>query len=233
MYQKRKAGKLIVIDGADGAGKETTAKALVEKINSSDMLGRRKVHFVSFPDYSGPFGSILKNLYLSGRLGEIAETEPLVPSIMYAADRASLLSKMYSILNRGEWIVCDRYVQSNFAYQGVRYDSEKEREEFIRLMHEIEYEHIGLPQPDKTIILSLPEDIRAKRSKERGEEDINEKNVDLMVKVASEYLRLADIFNWTVVDCAPEGEQLSPDALTNIVWQEIFDEQGIALNSGA
>jgi len=109
-------GELIVIDGADATGKETTAKLLVKKINSSGILGRNKAHFLTFPNYSGPFGAILKELYLSGKMGDLAEVDPLAPSILYAADRASEAHKIYNTLQRGNWIVCDRYVQSNFAY---------------------------------------------------------------------------------------------------------------------
>ena len=76
-------GKLIVIDGTDGSGKETQIKILENKLKERNIDFRK----VDFPNYDSPSSSLVK-MYLSGDFGTDAKSiSPYVASTFYAADR--------------------------------------------------------------------------------------------------------------------------------------------------
>lgn len=215
-------GKLIVIDGADAAGKKTQSKLLVDKLNESNVLGENKARYITFPNYESPWGRIIKEVYLSGELGNLEDIDPLASAMLFVADRATEAQKIRNALNGGDWLIVDRYVQSNFTYQGIRIEDMEKRDWFINTLQAIEYQYIGLPRPDKVLILELSNEVRFQRSFERGYEDIHEKNHDFMVAVADEYRRLADKFGWQIIDCSPEGEQLSIGDISEKIWNFLF-----------
>ena len=82
-------GKIFVIDGTDGSGKQTQFNRLQER------LEKEKIEYktVSFPNYDSPSSSLVK-MYLSGEFGENAkEISPYVASTFYAADRYATFKK--------------------------------------------------------------------------------------------------------------------------------------------
>lgn len=220
----RKKGKLFVIDGADAAGKQTQTRLLVSRLNETGFLGDNRAHYITFPNYESPWGRVIKEVYLSGALGKLEDIDPLASAILYAADRAAEAQNIRDILESGDWIIMDRYVQSNFTYQAIRIEDSLERDRFVHTLQTIEYEYIGLPRPDEVLILELSNDIRAQRSSERGSEDIHEKNHGYMAAVSAEYRRLAKKFGWKIVDCSPAGEQLSKERISDKIWDVLFSD---------
>ena len=82
-------GKLIVIDGTDGSGKETQMKILQDKLMEKNIDFRR----VDFPNYNSPSSSLVK-MYLSGEFGENAkDISPYIASTFYAVDRYATFKK--------------------------------------------------------------------------------------------------------------------------------------------
>lgn len=225
-------GKLIVIEGSDGTGKETQAKLLAERINE-------KVHLQTFPQYESPWGGIIRE-YLEGNFGGLDEVNPYLASLLYTGDRSVVAQRMNNILISGDWIVCDRYLQSNFAHQGVKISDTEERNKFVNWLEDKEYEQFGLPRPDKVIILDLSsaikqkhiterrilEDRRQKQDKrlfsDRRHRDIHEDNLDYLSRVSLEYNRLAELKNWEIINCSPNGVQLSEEEVANEIFEIIF-----------
>lgn len=82
-------GKLIVIDGTDGSGKETQMKILEENLKKDNIEYRK----VSFPNYDSESSSLVK-MYLSGEFGKNAkEISPYVASSFFAVDRYATYKK--------------------------------------------------------------------------------------------------------------------------------------------
>lgn len=112
-------GLFIVFEGIDGAGTTTQARLL------SRWLERhgRTVHATAEPT-KGPLGVLLRDA-LAGRVGARVGG-PLPPqsiALLFAADRFEhLVSEIHPALGRGEVVVCDRYVLSSVAYQGLEND---------------------------------------------------------------------------------------------------------------
>lgn len=110
-----KRGKLIVIAGTDGSGKETQTKMLVNRLNEEGM----KTDSISFPRYDSPTGKIVGELYLGKELGlgcgsifgDADSLDAKLASSFYAQDRFAAKPDMEEVLNSGIHLVSDRYIR--------------------------------------------------------------------------------------------------------------------------
>jgi dTMP kinase len=101
-------GKFITLEGIDGAGKSTHLAWLVERMR------QRGIVVVQTREPGGtPLGEKLRELLLSEPMH--LETEAL---LMFAARREHLARVIVPALERGDWVVCDRFTDASFAYQG-------------------------------------------------------------------------------------------------------------------
>jgi dTMP kinase len=103
---KLKKGQLIVIEGADGSGKETQSLLLKEAL---DGFGHKCVIY-SFPRYNTPTGKEIKKILTT-------KSENLFTKIaLFANDRLAARDEMYNDLIDGKIVICDRYITSMIAY---------------------------------------------------------------------------------------------------------------------
>lgn len=92
-------GKLVVIDGTDGSGKETQMNLLEAELEKENINFKR----VSFPNYDSPSSSLVK-MYLSGEFGDNAkEISPYIASTFYAADRYATYKKDLEEFYNNRW----------------------------------------------------------------------------------------------------------------------------------
>lgn len=220
-------GRLIVIGGNDGAGKNTQGKLLAEALNA-----RQTTHFLSFPLYDTYWGKMigryLKKPQYGEPLPEELASDPLLASMLYELDRLDALPQMREWLKRGDWIVCDRYTESNLAHQSVKLPTTEEQIAFLEKLLLIQ-DMLGLLKADLTIILSLPQDIRDRRVETRRQSDgrgngqvslvdRHEQDQPYMERVNGFYPFLAERFDWPVINCAPDSRQLSVEKIGQLIW---------------
>ena len=99
-------GRLIALEGIDGCGKSTQARAL------ADALGAR----LTFEPGATPLGARLRQLLLAP---DAPSPSPRAEALLMAADRAEHVARILEpALAAGEWVVSDRYAASTIAYQG-------------------------------------------------------------------------------------------------------------------
>ena len=124
-------GKLFVIDGTDGSGKQTQFQQLQESLLKDGI----DYKVVSFPNYDSP-SSALVQMYLSGEFGENAkEISPYIASTFYAADRYATFQTGYKkYYEDGGIILADRYTTANMVHQAGKIKDEKEREKFLNCL---------------------------------------------------------------------------------------------------
>ena len=139
-------GKFITFEGIDGAGKSSHVEWLAQLLRERGLT----VHITREPGGT-ELGEKLRALLLSESMH--LETETL---LMFAARREHLAKVIEPALSKGEWVVCDRFSDATWAYQGGGRGLEKAK--FQALEHWV---HAHL-QPDLTLLFDLPLDAEAK-----------------------------------------------------------------------
>jgi dTMP kinase len=140
-------GRFITLEGIDGAGKSTHAAWL------KDAIAERGATVVATREPGGtPLGEALRGLLLSQPMTH--ETETL---LMFAARREHVEQVIRPALARGDWVLCDRFSDATYAYQGGGHGVARERiAELERFVH-------GDCQPDLTILFDVPTTVSRER----------------------------------------------------------------------
>lgn len=170
-------GKFITFEGIDGAGKSTHIATVV------DLLRGRGLEVVSTREPGGtPLGEKLRELLLHEPMH--LETEAL---LMFAARREHLAQVIEPALVRGAWVVCDRFSDATFAYQGGGRGLDKAK--FADLEHWVH----GHLQPDLTFLFDLPPDVACERIARQGREldKFEQERADFHWRVRQAYLERA------------------------------------------
>lgn len=143
---------LIAIEGIDGVGKNTQALLLKEALQKSFQ---KEVGFFSFPRYNTPTGKRVRD-YLDGKLDEL---NLLSRAKLYSDDRLAAREEIYDHLFRGNYVVCDRYVDSNKAFQVCMAKIEQPETDYWMNVRDyidgLEFTHYHLPKPDITFVLNV------------------------------------------------------------------------------
>lgn len=213
-------GKIIVIEGLDGSGKNTQARLLTETLSKKYDIKR-----LSYPDYESDSSALVK-MYLGGELGD----DPMAinayaASSFYAVDRiASYLKNWKEDFLCGKNFVFDRYTTSNAVYMLSKL-REEEKEEFLNWLTDFEFNKMGLPAPDKVIYLDMPTEISQRLMSKRYEgdeskKDLHEKNVEFLTLCRENALYAAKKLGWTIIKCS-DGE--NPYTIEEIS-EKVLDE---------
>lgn len=170
-------GKFITFEGIDGAGKSSHVEWLAELLRERGLV----VHVTREPGGT-ELGEKLRTLLLNEAMH--LETETL---LMFAARREHLARLIEPALTRGEWVVCDRFSDATYAYQGG--GRGLDRSKFLTLEHWV-HEHL---QPDLTLLFDLPLDVARERivRAHRVLDKFEQERVDFHERVRQAYLERA------------------------------------------
>jgi len=143
-------GVFISFEGGDGAGKGTQSHLLDESLHAAGA----DVVLESFPRYSGPLGGHFSD-YLNGEFGE--QVHPRLASTLYSTDRLLVRDAILTqVRKRNGVYVADRFSDSNKGHQGAKLHTRDERLAFFDAQDAFEHDELGVPRPDKTILLPVP-----------------------------------------------------------------------------
>jgi dTMP kinase len=220
-------GKIIVLDGIDGSGKKTQTEMLVERLNRE---GRKAVR-IDFPQYENNFfGRLLKEV-LGNERYNFLNIDPVIASVLYAADRWESKKTLEKYLEEGYVIILDRYVSSNQIHQGGKFSfdekGEKERKKFMEWLSEMEHKVFQVPKPDLIIYLSLELDTVRKLMEERAKKeservDVVDKNTEYQRKSRDSAIKLSkELSNMKVVNCDKGGHLRTREDINNEIYNII------------
>lgn len=196
--------RFIVLEGLDGSGKGTQTKLLADRMEKEGY----KVCTLDFPNYSTE-GCTLVEMYLGGKLGDNpSDTNAYAASVFFASDRyvSYVTSWKEDYADGNTVIVANRYTTAN-AYHQISKMPENEWDAFLDWLWDFEFDKLGLPRPDKVILLDMPESVSSAMVRHRSEEtgavlDIHEKDEDYLVRCRRAAKYVADKCAWTVINCA-------------------------------
>jgi dTMP kinase len=144
-------GKFITFEGCDGCGKSTQLKLLSEYLTSNGIP-----HVFTREPGGGKISEAIREILLNGKNSEMTDE---CEALLYAASRAQhLRDRVQPALEKGELVICDRYVDSSFAYQAYARGLGME---FVQKIN-----HFALEQfsPDVTVFIDLtPEEAFARK----------------------------------------------------------------------
>lgn len=153
-------GKFITLEGGEGVGKST------QLVRLADAIRARGYDVVTTREPGGTAGAeAIRGLLMTG---EEDRWSPRAEALLFAAARADHVEKLIRpALARGAWVICDRFIDSTRAYQGVAGGMTDEE---ILALHAIGSQNL---LPDRTLVLALPAAESTARTEKRdnGEKD--------------------------------------------------------------
>ena len=198
-YRPTVRGRLITIEGIDGAGKSTLAHALRGALEHV-----RPVRLLREPG----------GVELSERVRELVtdpalRCDPRAEALLYAAARAQLVDeRLAPWLEEGSWVLLDRFVDSSLAYQGAG------RELGVEEIRHLNAFATGGLAPDRTLLLRVDPAVGRDRIATREPDRLEQAGEDFFAAVARAYdeLAAAEPERFAVIDAARPPEQVLADA---------------------
>lgn len=193
-------GKFITLEGGEGAGKSTQVKNLAAYLRGKgiDVVQTREVG-------GSPSAEAIRDLWLTAGEGHWDHLTELL--LIMAARREHLAKTVFPALDRGAWVVCDRFVDSTRAYQGVGLALGLDVVDALYKTIAPDFE------PDLTLLLDLPVEQGLARMAARGGQDdrYQQKQLAFHQTLRDAYHALATHYahRFAVVDASSDADQVA------------------------
>jgi len=191
-------GRFITVEGGEGAGKSSNLSYIRHLLEAAG----KAVVFTREPGGT-PLGEEIRQLLLGHRHTGMADDTELL--LMFAARAEHLQRKILPALAAGNWVLCDRFTDASYAYQGAGRGIERDRiaalERFVQ----------GDLRPDLTLLLDLSAEVGLARAGERSRPDRFESEArDFFDRVREGYLQIAarEPERVKVIDASPALAQV-------------------------
>ena len=183
-------GRFITLEGSEGVGKTTNMAVICQVLDSHGIA------FVRTREPGGtPLAEALREAMLSQRDERVDGLTELL--LVFAARKQHLDNVIRPALARGQWVICDRFTDASFAYQGYERGEALDRIEMLE-----QWVQDGL-QPDLTLVLDLEPKVAERRMQERTKDRMESEQRDFYQRVRSGYLSRAETADrYQVVDAA-------------------------------
>lgn len=201
-------GKFITIEGIEGAGKSTAIDALCTYLGKQDL----KVVRTREPGGTG-IGEVIRKLLLSPDAPSMHEDTELL--LMFAA-RAEHVNKIIRpALMEGQWVVCDRFTDASYAYQGAGRGIDKSR------IAALQQWVLADLRPDLTLLLDIDVATGLSRARERGGRDrFEQEALSFFTTIRQEYLQLAhsEPERFRVINARVSPQKVSAQIMASVEW---------------
>lgn len=192
-------GRFITFEGTEGVGKST------QIANAAETLKKLGVDCIVTREPGGtPMAEAIRELLLAPRNEPVNELTELL--LMFAARAQHLHTYILPALEKGQWVLCDRFTDATFAYQGGGRGVPSER---IALLENLVQ---GEVRPDHVVLLDAPVETGMTRARHRGQLDrFEQEAVPFFQRIRDTYLARAAATptRYNIVDAAAPLEQVS------------------------
>lgn len=192
-------GQFITFEGTEGVGKST------QLANAAATLESLGVDFIVTREPGGtPMAEAIRELLLAPRDEPVHEITEML--LMFAARAQHLHTHILPALDKGQWVLCDRFTDATYAYQGGGRGVPADR---IALLENLVQ---GQVRPDHIVLLDAPVEVGMKRARQRGELDrFEQETVAFFQRIRDAYLARAKAApeSYSIVDAAAPLAQVS------------------------
>ncbi|QTN40335.1 dTMP kinase [Marinobacter salsuginis] len=192
-------GQFITFEGTEGVGKST------QLTNAASTLDQMGLDYIVTREPGGtPMAEAIRELLLAPRDEPVNEITELL--LMFAARAQHLHTRILPALERGHWVLCDRFTDATFAYQGGGRGVPEERIALLETLVQ------GDIRPDHVIVLDAPVDTGMARARKRGELDrFEQEDLDFFQRIRDAYLARATAqpARYHVIDAARPLSEVS------------------------
>jgi dTMP kinase len=211
-------GRFITVEGGEGAGKSTQLAYIQQRIETAGIPLT-----VTREPGGTPLAEQIRALLLDHRNGDMASDTELL--LMFAARAQHLAELIRPALAKGEWVLCDRFTDSTYAYQGGGRGIETRR---IALLEDWVQ---GDFRPHVTLLLDVPVEVGMARAQARGELDRFEREQEAFFhQVREAYLDRArqEPGRFKIIDasCSIEEVQGQIDAVLDPLMEDYLADTG-------
>ncbi len=186
-------GVFIVLEGIDGCGKTTQINHLSSWLPKSGLMPTSASLHITREPGGTHLGKYLRDLLLHSNGKD--SPEAITELLLYAADRAHHISKLIQpSLEKGDWVISDRFTGSTLAYQGFGRGLDVN---IIKNLEKIATQGI---KPDLTFLINLSIKESQNRRKAKIEDRIEAEGELFLQKVASGFTSIANSQNWIIIE---------------------------------
>ena len=189
----------VTFEGIDGSGKTTVSHLVAEALSAR----REKVFWTGEPTRLWT-GEAVRRAYKD-------DVGPVAESFLFLADRAAHQTEIRRHLDAGELVLCDRYMDSTFAYQGARLEGLMDRP--IAFLQRATRPWALVP--DLTILLRVPADLGLRRIADRPDR-VRFEELRFLRKVAANYDALSNTRRCVVLDARQKADVVATRAIAAI-----------------
>ena len=193
--------KFITVEGTEGVGKTTNINFI------KSWLRQKEVKFVATREPGGtPLAEEIRDLLLKPRDELVVNSAELL--LMFAGRAQHLNKVILPALQADTWVLCDRFTDATYAYQG--FGRQMSSELIVQLENIVQ----GDIRPDLTLLLDIPVEIGLERANDRGDPDrFEQEQQDFFNRVRAGYLSLANENSdrYVVIDASQELQGVQTD----------------------
>ncbi len=207
-------GRFIVLEGIDGCGKTTQIQHLVEWLPNSGLMPKGAAVVCTREPGGTPLGRSIRELLL--HTADQEAPAPTAELLLYAADRAQHVETLICpALERGDWVISDRFSGSTLAYQGHGRGLDRQ------LIDQLEMIATAGLQPDLTLWLTLPLEESLRRRQGDQADRIEAEGQVFLQRVIDGFAAIAEQRQWSAISA-----DRPPEAVSRALERELMDRLG-------
>ena len=192
-------GKFIVIEGIDGSGKTTQINQLSKWLIDTEIIPENNKLVITREPGGTKLGKSIRSLLLDNSREKSPDS--ITELLLYAADRAQHVNEIIRpSLNKGDWVISDRFCGSTLAYQGYG------RKLDIKLIKDLETISTQGLTPDITFLLDISVEESIKRRINRKDDRMESEGTDFLTNVSLGFKALSEEYKWKQI-CAMNSKE--------------------------
>jgi dTMP kinase len=202
-------GKFIVFEGIDGSGKTTQINHLYKWLIGTDLLPENNKLVITREPGGTKLGKSIRSLLLD--TSREKSPDSITELLLYAADRSQHVNEIIRpTLDKGDWVISDRFCGSTLAYQGYG------RKLDINLIKDLEAIATQGIAPDITFLLDMPIEESIRRRMNRKDDRIEKEGREFLSNVSLGFQALSQDTNWKKISAINSEENIISEIKSEI-----------------